>query len=68
MANIYLHFTELMYWRMSAKTPNTNEYVDEDYPKRYHTWKGIPTEIDAAFTGIDINTGNYLYSSVHRRC
>ena len=43
---------------MSANTnPGNQEFIDDDYPKQYGTWKGIPTSIDAAFTGVG-NPGN----------
>ena len=46
LESMIISILELSYWRMGK------DRVEKDYPKSYESWKGIPTSIDAAFTGI----------------
>ena len=39
-----ISLAELSYWRM------TDDKVEANYPKTYDIWRGIPEDIDAAFT------------------
>nr|CAB3263879.1 matrix metalloproteinase-14-like [Phallusia mammillata] len=43
------------YWRFSG------DRVEKDYPKKIDVWKGVPSNVDAAFAGNGIKGRNYTY-------
>ncbi|XP_076818917.1 matrix metalloproteinase-14-like isoform X1 [Clavelina lepadiformis] len=43
------------YWRFSG------DKVESDYPKRIDVWKGVPANVDAAFSGVSRDGRNHTY-------